>query len=98
MKKIVAILLCMICLSAYAQRKDNRLTIGTADTIYSKILNEKRAVWIHVTDDTARRYPVLYMMDGEDHFYSAAAIIKQMAGVIPDMIVVGITNTDRERD
>ncbi|MEP6613701.1 MAG: alpha/beta hydrolase-fold protein, partial [Mucilaginibacter sp.] len=31
-------------------------------------------------------------------FNSAVAIVHQMAGVIPDMIVVGITNTVRQRD
>jgi len=86
-------------LSAIAQTADNRIVIGTVDTIYSKIQNEKRALLVHVpSGGKDERYPVLYILDGEDHFYSAVAIVQQMAGVIPDMIVVGITNTVRERD
>ena len=89
----------MVCLSGLAQQRDNRITIGTADTLYSKILNEKRVVYIHVPDgDKSQRYPVLYVLDGEGHFQSAVAIVEQISGIIPNMVIVGITNTNRERD
>ena len=98
MKILIALILFFSCLSAYAQ-KDNRIVIGTADTIYSKILNEKRAILVHVPDgDKTERYPVLYILDGENHFQSAVAIVEQISGIIPNMVIVGITNTDRERD
>jgi len=98
MKNSIVFVLLFCCLSAYAQ-KDNRIVIGTVDTVYSKILNEKRAVFVHVPQgDKTQRYPVLYILDGEDHFQSAVAIEEQLSGVLPDMIVVGITNTVRERD
>jgi len=101
MKKITLIILFLGGLSAYAQ-KDNRIVIGTVDTIYSKILNEKRTIQIHVpVGDKNQRYPVLYILDGEDHFLSAVAISEQLSGVIPPMIVVGINNmgfNTRERD
>ncbi len=100
MKKfILALYICGTFFSCFAQQKDNRIVIGTGDTVYSKILNEKRVVYIHVPGgDKNERYPVLYVLDGEDHFQSAVAIIEQIAGIIPHMVVVGITNTDRERD
>lgn len=92
------IIVCFGCLHTIAQ-KDNRITIGTADSIYSNILKEKRIVYVHVpAGDKDQRYPVLYVLDGEDHFQSAVAIDEQLSGVIPPMIIVGITNTDRERD
>jgi predicted alpha/beta superfamily hydrolase len=91
--------LCLIGIYGVAQKPGNRVVIGTVDSVYSKILNEKRALLIHVPNGSNdERYPVLYILDGEDHFNSAAGIVQQMAGVIPDMIVVGITNTVRQRD
>lgn len=98
MKTLLSILFSTLFLSAYAQ-KDNRITIGTVDTIYSKILNEKRAIQVHVPDgDKTQHYPVLYVLDGESHFQSAVAITEQLSGVLPPMIVVGIVNTVRQRD
>jgi predicted alpha/beta superfamily hydrolase len=98
MKKLIFLVFLICSFSAFAQ-KDNRIVIGTADTIYSNILKEKRIVYIHVpAGDKGERYPVLYVLDGEEHFQSSVAIDEQMSGVIPPMIVVGITNTNRERD
>jgi len=101
MKKLLLLIFLLAGLSAYAQ-KDNRIVIGTIDTVYSKILNEKRAVRVHVPEgDKNQRYPVLYIFDGEDHFQSAVAMSEQMSGLIPPMIVVGIDNMGhsfRERD
>jgi hypothetical protein len=99
MKKLIAF--CLLCggLSAFAQKKDNKIVIGTIDTVYSNILKEKRAIYMHVPDgDKNQRYPVLYVLDGETHFQSAVAIVEQISGIIPNMVIVGITNTDRERD
>ncbi len=94
-------MLFMTELSAYAQ-KDNRIVIGEVDTLYSKVLNEKRTIRIHVpAGDKNQRYPVLYILDGEEYFQSAAAISEQLSGLIPPMIVVGIDNMGhsfRERD
>lgn len=85
-------------LSTHAQ-KDNRIAIGTVDTVYSKLLGEKRTILIHVPKgDSQQSYPVLYVLDGEDYFESAVAITEQFSGVFPQMIVIGITNTERERD
>ncbi|SHN20185.1 alpha/beta hydrolase-fold protein [Mucilaginibacter sp. OK098] len=99
MKVFITLIFSIICVSAFSQKRDNRIVIGTIDTVYSKILNEKRTLMIHVPQGNKdERYPVLYLLDGEDHFYSAVGIVKQMAGVIPDMIIVGIANTVRDRD
>lgn len=98
MKMLFSLILSSLLLSAYAQ-KDNRITIGTVDTVYSKILNEKRTVLIHMPQgDKDQRYPVLYILDGVDYFQSAVAIDEQLSGVLPYMIIVGITNTVRDRD
>ena len=92
MKKIWLFVLFLGGLSAYAQ-KDNRIIIGRVDTVYSKVMNEKRTIQVHLpTGDKNQRYPVLYLLDGEDYFLSAVAISEQLSGLIPPMIVVGIDN------
>jgi predicted alpha/beta superfamily hydrolase len=49
------------------------------------------------------KYPVLYLLDGPAHFYSVVGMIKQLSTtngntVLPEMIVVAIPNTNRDRD
>jgi predicted alpha/beta superfamily hydrolase len=83
--------------------------IGKIDSIYSKVLNEPRKVWIYTPDmtsgnhDRSLRYPVLYLLDGDAHFPSVVGLIQQLSQangntILPEMIVVGIPNTDRTRD
>ena len=87
--------------SLYSQNSD-KITIGSIEKIYSKILKEERKIWIYNpgenNSDTTERYPVLYLLDAEEHFYSTVGMVKQMSGRWPKMIVVGITNTNRNRD
>lgn len=105
-KLILSVLTVFFSLYALAQ-KDNKVTIGTIDSIQSKILNEQRKIWIHVpsswTADSKQRYPVLYLLDGADHFNSVVGIIQHLSEgigntICPEMIIVGIPNTDRIRD
>ncbi|MCV9930702.1 alpha/beta hydrolase-fold protein [Flavobacterium sp. LS1R47] len=90
-------------------QSDNKITIGTIETVHSKILNEDRKVWIYVpggyTKGTAKteHYPVLYLLDGDAHFTSVVGMTEQLSTmngntICPKMIVVGILNTDRARD
>ncbi|MVM32002.1 alpha/beta hydrolase [Spirosoma sp. HMF4905] len=108
--KNLALLLVFSALSfaVYAQT-DNRIVMGTIDSVQSKILNEKRKIWIHVPDSgpagiyTKKRYPVVYLLDGDAHFSSVVGMIEQLSSVngnmvCPEMIVVAIPNTDRTRD
>jgi predicted alpha/beta superfamily hydrolase len=99
MKVFIAFIFSIICSTAFAQKADNSIVIGRVDTVYSKILNEKRIILVHVPGgDKAQHYPVLYILDGESHFNSAVAITEQLSGTLPPMIVIGITNTVRDRD
>lgn len=101
-----AILLLSCCI--HAQHNEN-ITIGKKEVIYSKALEENRTVWIYTPGMTSpvitpgKKYPVLYVLDGEAHFFATTGIIQQLSqangnGVIPEMIVVGIENTNRFRD
>jgi uncharacterized protein len=88
------------------QTQVNQIVIGTKNVIYSKILNEQREVWVYVPNSASdtiyskQRYPVVYLLDGDSHFASVVGMIQQLssANVCPEMIVVGIPNTDRIRD
>jgi predicted alpha/beta superfamily hydrolase len=98
----------IISLGNYAQT-DNKIVIGKVDSVYSTILKEERKVWVYVpnmndnTQTSKQRFPVLYLLDGEGHFQSVVGMIQQLSQVngntiFPEMIVVGIPNTDRTRD
>jgi len=89
---------CVVSTTGYAQ-KDNQIVIGKTEVIHSSVLGEDRTIQVHVPQgEPGQRYPVLYVLDGEDHFESAVAITEQLSGVFPQLIVVGIENTVRQRD
>ena len=58
------------------------------------------------TDTTylPKRYPVLYLLDGDAHFHSVTGLLQILGTgvnatfVLPEMIVVAIPNTNRTRD
>jgi predicted alpha/beta superfamily hydrolase len=69
----------------------------------STVLGEERTVLIRTPpgyESNQARYPVLYMTDGDAHMGHTASTIEFLVqnGRIPDLIVVGVTNTDRTRD
>ena len=71
--------------------------------IKSRVLGEGRVVFVRTPPGYARgkeRFPVLYLTDGDAHIQQASATVAFLAGNnrMPEMIVVGITNTDRTRD
>ena len=93
---------------AQAQKSES-ISIGQKENYYSQVLKENRKIWIYTPDITSqlsspdKRYPVLYLLDGEAHFFSTIGIIQQLSqangnGVLPEMIVVAIENTNRVKD
>lgn len=100
------LLLLSFCVNA---QNDKSIIIGKKEIIHSKILNENRTIWIYTPNITSqiavpdKRYPVLYLLDGNAHFFSTVGIIQQLSqangnGVLPEMIVVAVENTNRMRD
>ena len=78
---------------------------GTIKTlkIKSAVLGEERTVLVRTPvgyESNKIRYPVLYMTDGDPHINHTASTIEFLTqnGRIPELIVVGVTNTDRTRD
>jgi uncharacterized protein len=86
-----------------AQEGGEPIVIGKKFEIHSKVLNETRSLLVATPegyDQEADRYPVLYLLDGDENFVHAAGIVRFLAESerIPPMIVVGIGNTERNRD
>ena len=90
-------------------QKDNTIAIGKIDSLYSKTLGEERKIWIHLPQSaqnnvfSKQRYPVVYLLDGDAHFSAVVGMIEHLStsngtSICPEMIVVGIPNTDRMRD
>jgi len=109
MRPMIFCILFFTCVTVSAQK--NSITVGNADSVYSNILHEKRKVWVSMPDTTSpdgifypQRYPVVYLLDGDENsFASVAIMLRQMGGGsgntgFPQMILVGIPNTDRTRD
>lgn len=90
--------------SSYAQLVDSSRATGIeVYTINSKLLGEKRKVRIQVPagNDNYTAYPVLYVLDGEAQMNLATGQVQYLSEsykIIPNMIIVGIDNTDRMRD
>jgi len=103
MKRLPALLLFLqVCISLHAQS-------GKIDTLYSKILGETRRVRIYLPSSygntyfSPRRYPVVYLLDGEGLYNpvsSMAQLLSEDRGPMnfPELIVVAVYNTDRNRD
>jgi len=100
------LLVLSFCVNA---QNEESISLGKNEMIYSKVLNENRKIWIYTPNITSqnttpdKRYPVLYLLDGDAHFFSTVGIIQQLSqangnSVLPEMIVVGIENTNRLRD
>jgi predicted alpha/beta superfamily hydrolase len=73
--------------------------VGNADSIQSMILDEKRQLIVSLPEDygtTDISYPVLFVLDGNETGLLDAIIVTRKLRA--RMIIVGIPNTDRDRD
>ncbi|HTH54690.1 MAG TPA: alpha/beta hydrolase-fold protein [Cyclobacteriaceae bacterium] len=111
MKQALFIFVVLLSLAACKKEEkkwpSSQISFGTHDSLFSTTLNEQRKVWVYVPEGAAKfpdtKYPVVYLLDGDAHFYSVAGLIHQLSTIngntlCPEMIVVGIPNTDRFRD
>jgi len=80
------------------------VVVGQSQRIHSAVLNEDRSYQVSLPDSYGwakdRRYPVLYVLDGQTHFLHTAGSVGYLAahGEIPEMIVVAIESTVRVKD
>lgn len=90
-----------------AQRNQNQhflQKVGVLDSLYSKILNESRKIYVQLpasyTPEGNQKYPVVYILDGE-LFLSTVNEVQNYysGGFTPEMVLVGISNDkNRVRD
>lgn len=86
-----------------SQTIDNRITIGEKTSITSNILFEERNLFVYLPESyntKQNNYPVLYLLDAEDHFKYTAGLVQFLSGnnKMPETIIIGIPNTYRNRD
>lgn len=91
----------LLATSAFAQVPSTG-TI-TRLTIKSAVLGEERVILVRTPagyETNQVKYPVLYLTDGDAHIGHTAGTIDFLAdnGRMSELIVVGISNTDRTRD
>jgi predicted alpha/beta superfamily hydrolase len=104
---LLALAMALVSTGAEAPKTENEIVIGRKWSIDSAVLKEKREYFVYVPalyNDRLYaqvRYPVMYLLDGEEHFYAAAGLVNFMSEAnsqIPPMIIVSVVNTDRQRD
>lgn len=91
------LLLLILTSSALGQATTTRMTLK------SSVLGEERTILVRTPagyENNKVSYPVLYMTDGDAHMAHTASTVEFLArnGRMSELIVVGITNTDRTRD
>ena len=79
------------------------ITNAAAVQITSKVLGEERTILISTPRGYEKgqgRFPVLYMTDGDAHLLHTRGTVDFLVrnGLMPDVIIVGVMNTDRTRD
>jgi hypothetical protein len=79
--------------------QDVSIKLGVRETLQSEILQENRKLIIHLPDDyqtSGKSYTVLYLLDGSEYgLFNAISDLRRLGR---EMIIVGIENTDRNRD
>jgi predicted alpha/beta superfamily hydrolase len=109
MTKIVLLIACLFLPYLMHAQDTGQIRIGRKLSLYSEVLGENRRIWVYEPDITAagtdkdKRYPVLYLLDGDAHFYATVGIIQQLSqangnGVLPEMIVVAVSQNDRFKE
>lgn len=105
MKAFYTLFLTFVFTILYSQ---DSIFIGHKNRIFSQILNEERKIWVHLPKgyQSAKikpaKYPVIYLLDTEINFGYFTGMVdflsKEPYASMPEVIVVGIENTDRPRD
>lgn len=80
------------------------ITVGETFVVPSAIMREDRRVMISLPESygrTSSGYPVLFLLDGSSHIVHGGALVRYLVTArnrIPEMIVVALPNTNRNRD
>ncbi|MFW9870708.1 MAG: alpha/beta hydrolase-fold protein [Candidatus Thorarchaeota archaeon] len=84
------------------------IVVGEKIVVNSEVLGEDRIILVRFPKNyevSNKKYPVLFLLDAEFFFYQAISAVEFLSECgyispkpIPEMIVVGIVNIDRNRD
>lgn len=92
-----------------SKNEDNNITIAQTEVFHSKLMDEDRGLSIYlpasITEmrESGRTYPVIYLLDGDAHINSVGSMVQALgprlgSSALPEMIIIGIHNTNRWRD
>jgi uncharacterized protein len=103
MNRRLLLLAFALSLGPSVTRGEAPIIVGNRIEFPSKVMGEERRVYISLPPSYARTkqtYPVLYMTDGEAQFLHSVATTTFLArnGLMPEVIIVAVGNTDRTRD
>jgi predicted alpha/beta superfamily hydrolase len=87
------------------RQNDSMMVLAKKERMFSKVLNEERTLNVYLPRGykmSLQKYPVLFVLDA-DNMITMARIVgttgeQSESGNIPEMIIIGIQNVDRERD
>jgi predicted alpha/beta superfamily hydrolase len=99
----LVIAVAVLLVSAAPVPARQQIVVGERLTIASKVLGEERTILVSVPEgygEGEQRYPVLYLADGDTHIVHTRATVDFLArqGMIPQLLVVGIADTDGATD
>lgn len=109
---LIFLIFCSVQCNLLAQGNEvsSKISIGEIIEIESSVLKENRQIYIHKPegfwgmDENKTKLPVIYVLDAESQFLHTVATIDFLSAAplgndrIPRSIVVGIPNTNRDRD
>jgi len=92
---------------AHTQESKMDNTLGSNYVFHSEVTGEQQLLQVYLpenyTANTTEKYPVLYLLDGQNWFTSGVSLLKVFTGTetgyksMPDFIVVGITTNWKKR-
>lgn len=108
LKKTPIILLLLFVINiAYSQGPKTDNFLGSNYTFQSEVTGEQQQLQVYLpesyTENTSKKYPVLYLLDGQNWFSTGVSLLKVFTGSetgyksMPDFIVVGITTNWKKR-
>lgn len=105
MRRAVALVLSAVAALVLARTAPSAEPLANAETVRmtSKVLGEERTILVSTPrgyGQGSARFPVLYLTDGDAHLLHTRGTVDFLVrnGLMPDVILVGVTNTDRTRD
>lgn len=110
MKTLLFVVLILNSKIFHAQEltEDKDFVIGRTLRFRSEVLNEEREINVYLplyyAEDSSKTYPVIYLLDGsaDEDFIHISGLVQfasfSWINLIPESIVVGISNVNRERD